>query len=119
MTAPHIRTGRLGERIACRFLINLGFDILARRYRARWGEIDIIAFEGETLVFVEVKTRATRAFGQPWEFVDWEKRQRLRSAADEFVSRYDLGRYTCRFDIVSVVSPGTRAEEVSLFRNAF
>ncbi len=119
MTAPHILTGRLGERIACRHLLDLGFDILARRYRARWSEIDIVAFEGETLAFVEVKTRATRAFGQPWEFVDWEKRQRLQSAADEFIVRFDLGRYAYRFDIVSVVSPGTHAEEVTLYRNAF
>ncbi len=119
MTAPHQLLGRLGERIACRHLLRLGYDVLARRYCARRNEIDLVAFEGETLVFIEVKTRGTSAFGEPWEFVDWEKRQRLRSAADEFVARYDLGRYTCRFDIVSVVAPGTPAESVSLFRNAF
>ncbi len=119
VTAPHLLLGRLGERIACRYLLRLGYDVLARRYRARRSEIDLVAFEGETLVFVEVKTRETSAFGEPWEFVDWEKRQRLQSAADEFIAAYDLGRYTYRFDIVSVVAPGEPAESVSLFRNAF
>jgi putative endonuclease len=119
VTAPHLLLGRLGERIACRYLLRLGFDVLARRYQARRGEIDIVALEGDTLVFVEVKTRASTTFGEPWEFVDWEKRQRLQSAADEFIAMYDLGRYTYRFDIVSVVAPGSPAEAVSLLRNAF
>jgi putative endonuclease len=119
VTAPHLLLGRLGERIACRYLLRLGFDVLARRYQARRSEIDIVALEGDTLVFVEVKTRASTVFGEPWEFVDWEKRQKLQSAADEFIAMYDLGRYTYRFDIVSVVAPGSPAEAVSLFRNAF
>ena len=109
----------MGERIACRHLLRLGFDILARRHKTRWSEIDIVALEGETLAFIEVKTRTSRAFGEPWEFVDWQKRQRLHMAADEFVARYDLGRYAYRFDIVSVVAPGTVAEEICLHRNAF
>jgi putative endonuclease len=119
VTAPHLLLGRLGERIACRHLLKLGYDVLARRYRARRNEIDLVAFEGETLVFVEVKTRETSAFGEPWEFVDWEKRQRLQSAADEFIARYDLGCYTYRFDIVSVLAPSGEVEEITLYRNAF
>jgi len=95
-----------------------GFDILARRYHARSGEIDLIAFEGELLVFAEVKTRATKEYGDPIEFVDWQKQQKFRRAAEEFIARYDLGQYTYRFDIVAVVAPGTRAE-VALYRNAF
>ena len=105
--------------MACRFLLRQGFDVLARRYHARWGEVDIIAFEGPVLVFVEVKTRGSREFGDPSEFVDWQKRQSLRLAAEEFIARYDLGEYSYRFDIVTVVAPSTRQEEISLFRNAF
>jgi putative endonuclease len=111
--------GRKGERLACRFLMKQGFDIVARRFQARRGEIDVIAFEGEILAFVEVKTRATRAFGEPWEFVDWEKQRRLQQAADEFAARYDMGRYTYRFDVVAVIAPGTARQEIALFRNAF
>ncbi len=114
MKAPHLLKGRKGERLACRYLLKEGFDILARRYQGRSGELDIIAYEGDTLVFVEVKTRSSRDFGQPWEFVDWQKQQILRRAAEDFIADHDLGQYTYRFDIVSVL--GT---EVTLFRNAF
>ncbi len=119
MTAEHLLLGRLGERIACRFLMRRGFDVLARRFQGRGGEIDLIAFEGEVLVFVEVKTRVSREFGDPWEFVDWEKQQRFRRAAEEFIARHDLGQYTYRFDIVSVVAPGAGEEAIALYRNAF
>lgn len=111
--------GRLGERIACRHLMRQGFDILARRFRTRAGEIDLIAFEGDLLVFVEVKTRESREYGDPYEFVDWEKQQRFRRAAEEFISRHDLGRYSYRFDIVTVVAPATASQAVALYRNAF
>ena len=119
MTAPHLLMGRKGERAACRYLMKQGFDILARRFRARRGELDLVALEGSLLVFVEVKTRASKEFGDPWEFVDWEKQQSLRFAADEFIARYDLGQYAYRFDVVAVVAPGTRGQEIALYRNAF
>jgi putative endonuclease len=114
MIAPHLLQGRKGERIACRFLLRQGFDVLARRYRSRSGELDIIAFEKETLVFVEVKSRSSKKFGEPWEFVDWQKQQILRRTAEGFIADHDLGQYAYRFDIVSVVG-----KEVSLYRNAF
>jgi putative endonuclease len=114
MVAPHLLRGRKGERIACRFLLRQGYDVLARRYRGGSGELDIIALEGETLVFIEVKTRSSSDFGQPWEFVDWQKQQILRRTAEEFIADNDLGRYGYRFDIVSVLG-----NEVTLFRNAF
>lgn len=119
MSAPHLLAGRRGERAACRYLLSLRFDIIARRFRGRRGEIDIIALEGETLAFIEVKTRRSTIYGEPWQFVDWRKQQRLRRAADEFVSRHDLSRYAYRFDIVSVVAPASPGEEIVLYRNAF
>ncbi len=114
MVAPHLIQGRKGERIACRFLLKQGFDILARRFRSRLGELDIIAFENDTLVFVEVKFRSSGKYGKPWEFVDWQKQQKLRRTAEDFIADHDLGQYAYRFDIVSVLG-----KEVSLFRNAF
>ena len=119
MVAPHLLAGRRGERIACRFLLRLGFDILVRRYRGRSGEVDLIALEGDTLAFIEVKTRSSRQYGDPWEFVDWEKQQRLRRTAEAFIAEYNLGQYAYRFDIVAVVAPGKLREEVALYRNAF
>ncbi len=117
--APHLLAGRLGERLACRFLLHAGYDILARRYRARWGEIDLIGLEGGVLAFIEVKTRGSREYGDPWEFVDWQKQQRFRRAAEEFIVQHEMGRYAYRFDIVAVIAAGTRCEEIALYRNAF
>ena len=114
MIAPHLLQGRRGERTACRYLLKQGFDILARRYRGRSGELDIIAFEEDILVFVEVKTRSSSQFGEPWEFVDWQKQQILRRTAEAFIADHDLGQYAYRFDIVSVIG-----KNVELFRNAF
>lgn len=121
MIAPHLLVGRKGERLACRHLLREGFDILARRWRGRSGELDIVAIdrgsgseESELLVFVEVKARASARYGDPWEFVDMRKQQILQRTAEEFIAAYDLGRYAYRFDIVSVIG-----REVTLYRNAF
>lgn len=119
MVALHLLRGRKGERIACRYLMRWGYDILARRHSNRAGEVDIIAFENEILVFVEVKTRSSPRFGEPWEFVDREKQYRIRSAAETFIADYDMNRYTYRFDIVSVLMPAGSKEDVRLFRDAF
>jgi putative endonuclease len=117
--AKHLLQGRKGERIACRFLMRQGFDILARRYQGRYGELDIVAFEQETLVFIEVKTRASLDFGEPHEFVDWQKQQTLRRTAEQFIADNNLVDYSYRFDIVSVLIPKAAKQQVSLYRNAF
>jgi putative endonuclease len=114
MNAPHLQQGRRGERIACRYLLRQGFDILARRYCTRSGELDIVALEQDTLAFIEVKTRSSSEYGEPWEFVDWQKQQIMHRTAEEFIADYDLGQYAYRFDIISVLG-----KEVTLFRNAF
>ena len=114
MTAEHLLLGRKGERIACRRLLREGFDILARRWRGRQGELDIVAFENDLLVFLEVKTRASSQYGEPWEFVDPRKQLILQRTAEEFIAEYDLGQYAYRFDIVSVTG-----KEATVYRNAF
>ncbi|MEJ2110484.1 MAG: YraN family protein [Acidobacteriota bacterium] len=119
MAADHLLQGRKGERIACRFLMRRGFDVLARRYRKGHGELDIIAFEGGILSFVEVKTRRSKRYGEPWEFVDWKKQHRIRQTAESFIADNDLCEYVYRFDIVSVVLSKGSKVEVELFRNAF
>jgi putative endonuclease len=119
MPSNHLKSGRLGERLACRFLMRHGCDILARRFRGRSGELDIVMLDRGTLAFVEVKTRSSRDFGDPFEFVDWEKQQKLRMTAEEFISRHDLGDYSYRFDIVAIVAPGTKFEEITHYREAF
>ena len=78
---PRASLGAFGEDLACQVLTDAGMRILARNWRCRTGEIDIVALDGECLVVCEVKTRAGLGFGSPIEAVTWRKLQRLRSLA--------------------------------------
>jgi putative endonuclease len=94
--------GDQGEREAARYLRRHGLRILARSYRTSWGEIDLIAREGDTLVFVEVKARRQ---GMPAEAVTPVKQRRLTLAALHFLKRYGLLETRSRFDVVAIVWP--------------
>ncbi len=97
--------GRIGEDMAHRYLREHGCTVVARNYRARsgQGEIDLVAWHGEQLVFVEVKTRSTVDFGTPDRAVDEDKRIALERTAREYARRANVGWEKIRFDIVSVV----------------
>ena len=110
--------GRRGERAAEKHLRRNGYRIVARNYRAAGAEIDLVAMDGETLVFVEVKTRRSREAGAPEEAVDERKQARMRRAAEIFATRYRADDITMRFDIVAVDASGERLE-IELLRNAF
>src|SRR5215510_10985115 len=92
--------GKLGEDLACRELQRRGYAILARRYRRRGGELDIVARDGETIVFVEVKTREGCEFGAGVESVTRFKRRRMANVAMDFLVRNELAECPCRFDVV-------------------
>jgi len=94
--------GQLGEEIAARYLQARGFEILARNLRSRLGEIDLIARDGPTLVFVEVKTRRGRPADPPQAGVDARKRSRLARLALDYLAREWLRDLACRFDVVAV-----------------
>lgn len=111
--------GRDGEQCAVDALLARGYAILARRHRTRFGELDIVARDGETLVFVEVKARRGTSFGQPGDAVHWRKRRRLARLAEAFVAERRLHRVPCRFDVVGIVWQDGRAPEVQVFRHAF
>jgi putative endonuclease len=110
--------GRRGERAAEKYLKRNGYRIVARNFRAAGAEIDLIAVDGETLVFVEVKTRRNRIAGAPEEAVDERKQSRMRRAAEAFVVQYRAGEKDLRFDIVAVDAAGRRLG-IELLRNAF
>ena len=97
--------GRLGEDLAHRFLRRHGCTIVARRYRpaSGGGEIDLVAWQGETLVFVEVKARDTAEYGTPDRAVDAEKERYLRHVGRDYARRAGIDWTRVRFDIVSVV----------------
>src|SRR5437762_7630421 len=93
--------GKTGEDLACRELERRGYAIVARRYRLRRGELDIIARDGPTLVFVEVKARGGRAFGDAIEAVTGPKRRRMAHLAMDYLVRHRLTDCACRFDVVA------------------
>ena len=114
----HLKIGKKGEQLALLYLQTQGYDILARNFKGRSGEIDLVAYEGDCVVFVEVKTRNTLDYGRPAEAVDPEKQRALRRAADEFRASHNLQMRPYRFDIVSILV--TRGgPEITLHRNAF
>ena len=116
-TAKHLQTGRRGEEAAARYLRQQGFTILHTNWRCHPYELDIVAMDGTVLVFVEVRTRSSRAFGEPEETVDQRKQQKLADAAEAFL---DAHPHTgeIRFDIVAILSRGntTRLRHI---RDAF
>jgi putative endonuclease len=110
--------GRIGEDLACAELARRGYAILARRYRSRFGEIDIIARCGPTLVFVEVKARSGRAFGGGGAAVTSGKQRRIARVAEAFLARRRLIGEPCRFDVVTVDVIAGRAR-IEVYPHAF
>ncbi len=112
--------GERGERRAARYLRRHGYKILFTRHRRRYGEIDILAVEGKTVVFVEVKTRRNQDQGRPAEAVDAHRQKRLTRAALAFLKSYGLLEYASRFDVVEVVWPEAhKRPTIQHIRNAF
>lgn len=93
--------GEQGERAAEAFLISLGYRILERNFRSRGGEIDLIAEDGDVVVFVEVRSRADASFGTPEATVARDKRRKLVFTASAYLLEKDLDRET-RFDVVAI-----------------
>ena len=94
--------GRPGEDLACRHLATCGFAIVQRNYRCRSGEVDVIAREGDTTVFVEVKERRGQSHGAGHEGVTFGKRRRLIRAARLYAATHGLSERPLRFDVVSI-----------------
>jgi putative endonuclease len=115
--------GRYGEELAASHLETAGLVILARNWRCREGELDIVARDGPVLVFIEVKTRSSNAFGSPAEAVDRRKSARIRQLALRWImAQRDLGEpaswSAVRFDVISVVR-GRGGPEIAHLAGAF
>jgi putative endonuclease len=118
MSQARISLGKSGEDLACRELERRGYAIIARRYRVRSGELDVVARDGSTMVFVEVKTRAGRMFGEAAEAVTPLKQLRMTRLAEEYLVRHHLTDCPCRFDVVAICVEGGKTE-VEVVQNAF
>jgi putative endonuclease len=115
--------GRYGEDVASQHLLDAGLVIISRNWRCKAGELDIVASEGPTLVFCEVKTRTSLAFGDPAEAVSPAKAARIRRLAVQWLGEHrdDDSNYwpELRFDVVAVLRPPRGIERVEHIRGAF
>ena len=113
-----IKFGDWGERVAKNYLIRQGYEILTTNYKTRLGELDIVAKEEGVIVFVEVKTRSSKAFGLPQESVNFKKQNKIIRMALQYLRDHQIQR-TWRVDVVAIVmSPTRRVENIELIRNA-
>lgn len=111
--------GQYGERVAVRHLEQAGWTVLARNWRCAHGELDIIATDGPVLVFCEVKTRSSTAYGDPCEAVNWSKAKRIRLLAARWLAESATSWPQVRFDVVSVVRQRSGAAVVRHLPGAF
>ncbi|MBF6173816.1 YraN family protein [Nocardia blacklockiae] len=115
----NLALGAHGEELAARFLRAAGMEIVARNWRCRYGELDLIAREGEVTAFVEVKTRSGVGFGVPAEAVTFTKRQRIRRLALLWLHEQDGPWRQIRFDVVSVLVVRDREPVIEHLRAVF
>ena len=119
MTTHRIRLGKWGEGVASRFLQEKGYVLLAANYPCRWGEVDIVAQEGEELVFVEVRTRRGVEFGTPEESVTAAKARKLIATAQEFLQEHDQVNAGWRIDLIAIRLDGDRrVQDITHLRHA-
>ena len=117
---PQPTLGKRGERAAEKYLKRRGYIIVARGERDRIGELDLVAVDGRTVVFVEVKTRTSHDAGHPVEAIDADKQRRMTRVALAYMKRHDLLECPARFDIVAVTWPeSARHPIIEHFPNAF
>ena len=119
MTIERLRLGNSGEEIAGKFLEKSGYRIIARNYRCKLGEIDIIARDGETLVFIEVKTRTDSAFGSPAAAVTVRKQRQIGKAAQWYLAEHGLHEAPARFDVIAIVRGKGGRHQVEHLPDAF
>lgn len=110
--------GQSGEELACAELQRRGYAILATRYRSRFGEIDIVARSNQTIVFIEVKTRAGDDFGGGAAAVTPWKQRRIAQMAIDYLSRNELHEQPCRFDVVTIDMKDS-GPEIVVYEHAF
>ena len=116
---PRRRLGVAGEDAVARWYEGAGYDVLDRNWRCRDGEIDLVASRGDTLVFCEVKTRASTRFGTPFEAVTPSKQRRLRNLALRWLTDHGTHRRTMRFDVASVTRTTTDDLAIEVLEGAF
>jgi putative endonuclease len=112
-------TGAMGERIACDFLSNNGYEILEKNYRCREGEIDIITKQANTLIFVEVRTKKSGLFGSPEESITAAKQEKLKVLAQLYIQEHDNLACPWRIDVVAIeMKRDGKVSRIQIIENA-
>lgn len=116
---PRKLFGQEGESAAEQYLRKKGYRILARNLRSSVGELDLVAEDGQVLVFVEVKARRTDAFGGAIHAVHQRKQEKLIQLAAQYIARHHLKDRSCRFDVVLLQGSNAEASQIEHIENAF
>ena len=111
--------GKAGEDLACRELERRGYAVVARRYRTRFGEIDIVAHDHGVIVFVEVKARTSKRYGSAAEAVSFRKRRRIGAMALDYLAWTGGLDRRCRFDVVAIDGLGGAKPTTRVIQDAF
>jgi len=115
-----IGLGKKAEEAAALYLRNQGYKIIERNFRCSFGEMDIIAEDGDVLVFVEVRSRRSSAYGLPQETVAWLKQQKLRRLAVYYLKIKNAGEKKCRFDVIGILfNQNAEIKSLDLIQDAF
>ena len=119
MATPRMRLGKWGEGVAGRFLQEKGYRLLDANYRCRWGEVDIVAQEGDELVFVEVRTRRGTQYGTPEESVTAAKARRLIATAQDYLQQHGQEESEWRIDLIAIRLDGDhKVQDIAHLRHA-
>jgi putative endonuclease len=110
--------GKSGEEIAIQYLLQQGYQVLERNYRCRFGEIDLVARDGSTLAFIEVKTRRSQKFGPAAAAVTLQKQRHLVKASQVYLTRNRKADELCRFDVVTIELDAL-TPHIELIKDAF
>jgi len=111
--------GQFGERLALEKIISQGYKVLDKNFNCKIGEIDIIAKDKETLVFIEVRSKSNKKFGLPQETVNTKKQQRIRRVAEYYLVKNNLQSLNCRFDVVGILWQNNAGPEIEIIKDAF
>lgn len=119
MTIKRQQLGTQGELLAHQYLRKRGYIILAQNYRCPLGEIDIIARDKQTLVFIEVKSRQSLRYGPPAGAVTYRKQQQISKVAQYYILSNNFGTKAARFDVIAILLPPSGAPKIEHLTNAF
>ncbi|MCX7798136.1 MAG: YraN family protein [Melioribacter sp.] len=113
------KRGKEGEELACKYLTELGYKILKKNYQLNHGEIDIIAEDGDTLVFVEVKYRKSIEYGHPEDSITKRKQKQIKKTAEAYIYKNNITNQSCRIDVISILHLPDKEPEIIHYKNAF